>query len=85
MKQKASGRHYVMLAFYIISLVAMKLEDKYSVFTLLFPQKEISEAANVASRNRTTQLQQKRMAANAPIQKLQPQPQPRKKPATKYY
>lgn len=35
MKQKASGRHYLMLAFYIISIIVLKLDDKYSVFNLL--------------------------------------------------
>jgi serine/threonine protein kinase len=43
MKQKASGRHYLMLAFYVVSLIALKLDDKYSVFNLLFPQQQVVE------------------------------------------
>lgn len=43
MKQKASGRHYMMLAFYIVSLIALKLDDKYSVFNLFFPQQQVVE------------------------------------------
>ena len=70
MKQKASGRHYIMLAFYILSLVALKLDDKYSVMALLFSQQETAEAANVRasgnqkSINRNSQVHQKRTAAN---------------------
>jgi hypothetical protein len=84
MKQKASGRHYIMLAFYVLSLVAMKLDDKYSIFNFLFPQKDNIEMVS-AKTNRNLQMQQKRMAANAPVQKLQPQPQPKKKATTRYY
>lgn len=35
-KQKATTRHYMMFAFYVISLVALKLDNQYSIFNLIF-------------------------------------------------
>jgi serine/threonine-protein kinase len=76
MKQKASNRHYLIFAFYVLSLVALKLDDKYSVFNLLFPQKQVS--VNVASYG-----VQKRVPVRAAVQQTtyarqQPQQQQRR-------
>lgn len=35
-KQKATTRHYMMFAFYVLSLVALKLDNQYSIFNLIF-------------------------------------------------
>lgn len=35
-KQKATARHYMMFGFYVISLVALKLDNQYSIFNLFF-------------------------------------------------
>lgn len=39
-KQKATARHYMMFAFYVISLVALKLDNQYSLFSLIFREQE---------------------------------------------
>lgn len=47
-KQKATARHYMMFGFYVISLVALKLDNQYSIFNLLFQgqQAQATEAGD---------------------------------------
>ncbi len=64
-KQKASLRHYMLFGFYIISLIALKLDNQYSIFNLLFHEQEaraiaIAEPVKtmvVAKQNRQVQSQ----------------------------
>lgn len=35
-KQKATTRHYMIFAFYVLSLIALKLDNQYSIFNLIF-------------------------------------------------
>jgi serine/threonine protein kinase len=51
MKKKASTRHYVMFAFYLFSVVALKLDDSYNIFESLFSR---HEAVDVAANDTTT-------------------------------
>ncbi len=45
LKQKAQSRHYLMLIFYIVSLVAIKMEDSFSLlYELVAPTKVESQA-----------------------------------------
>lgn len=44
MKQKASSRHYLMLAFYILSIIAIKIDDGSSIFNLFMPEKEVIQS-----------------------------------------
>jgi len=47
MRQNASTRHYVWLAFYVLAIVVLQLEGKYSIFNYLIPIPEVgvSQAA----------------------------------------
>lgn len=70
MKQKASSRHYLMLAFYILSLIAIKIDDGSSIFNLFTPEKEVIQTiaandapARVAPRVKSQQSQPARQAA----------------------
>ncbi len=69
-KQKASTRHYLLFAFYIISLIALKLDNQYSIFNLFFRE---SEARATASLNNEPA---KNYAANAKGARQLPQVQP---------
>lgn len=42
-KQKATTRHYLMFAFYVLSLVALKLDNQYSIFSLIFRESSAHE------------------------------------------
>ncbi len=44
MRQNASTRHYVWLAFYVLALVVLQLEGRYSIFTYLIPVPEVASA-----------------------------------------
>jgi serine/threonine protein kinase len=44
MRQNASTRHYVWLAFYVLALVTLQLEGRYSIFTYLIPVPEVKMA-----------------------------------------
>ncbi len=91
MKQKASGRHYVMLAFYILSLVALKLDDRFSVLNFLFPQQEVAAVANirpsgpVKNPNKHLHAQQRRVPANTNQIKAQSYKQNYNKKKSKTY
>jgi serine/threonine protein kinase len=60
-KQKATARHYMMFAFYVFSLIALKLDNQYSIFNLIFHEQAAqadnaeyamaSTAAHPAARN----------------------------------
>ncbi|WP_413288195.1 serine/threonine protein kinase [Bdellovibrio sp. HCB337] len=45
MKEKASMRHYVLFAFYLISVVVLKLDESYGFFDFLVPQGRVVAAA----------------------------------------
>jgi len=45
MKEKASTRHYMMFAFYIISIVVLKLDESYALFDFLVPQARVTAVA----------------------------------------
>lgn len=62
MKQKASSRHYMMLAFYILSLVVLKMEGKYNVFNMIFPdsaQVEVLEQSALRANPRSLKAQRR--------------------------
>jgi len=42
MKQKASTRHYILFAFYVISIVVLKLDESYALFDFLLPQSRVA-------------------------------------------
>lgn len=44
MKQKATTRHYIMFAIYLISLIVLKLDADYDLFQFLIPETKIAEA-----------------------------------------
>lgn len=52
MKQKASTRHYVLLVFYVVSLLTLKLGDRFDLFSFLEPQKQIRLAEQSTSRTK---------------------------------
>lgn len=70
MKEKASGRHYIMLAFYIISLIALKWEDREVVLAYLMPRQEVVKVANAATTT-TPNRKAKRESASTNLQKSQ--------------
>lgn len=49
MKEKASTRHYILFAFYLISVVVLKLDESYGLFDFLIPQGRIAAQASAPS------------------------------------
>ncbi len=75
-KQKASGRHYLLFAFYIISLIALKFDNQYSIFNLIFHEQaaratavESSSNYAVAKQNRQVRAPAESSAPEKPLQK----------------
>lgn len=46
MKEKASTRHYVLFAFYLMSVVLLKLDESYGFFDFLLPQGRVAAQAS---------------------------------------
>lgn len=45
MKEKAKARHYVLFAFYLISIIVLKLDESYGLFDFLVPQARATAVA----------------------------------------
>lgn len=45
MKEKATFRHYLMFAFYVASIVLLKLDESYALFEFLVPQSRVVASA----------------------------------------
>ena len=79
MKQKATIRHYALFALYFVSLVALKLDDRYALLDRIFglPQDQAQIVAMVPRRPVTTQVVQVMQAAQqAPVTVAQAPVQP---------
>lgn len=64
MKKKASMRHYVLFAFYLISVIVIKLDQSYSLFEFLLPQPKIAAEAPVAQERVAAPPQQRAQNRN---------------------
>jgi serine/threonine protein kinase len=77
MKQKASVRHYMMLAFYVLSIVLIKLDNQYSFLNFIFEQKE-ARPANVSASVTSATMGSSEMASKTPARKLKKAAAPHK-------
>jgi serine/threonine protein kinase len=65
MKEKASTRHYLMFAFYVVSLVVLKLDASYGLFDCLIPQGTIATASAPLEKAQSKLLSNRRGPAKA--------------------
>ncbi len=49
MKEKASARHYMLFAFYLLSVIMLKLDESYGFFNFLIPQGKMAGQAQAAA------------------------------------
>ncbi|MBS1970742.1 MAG: serine/threonine protein kinase [Bdellovibrionales bacterium] len=81
MKEKASTRHYMLFAFYLLSVIMLKLDESYGFFDFLIPQgKMAGQVQAVAPERRaparTVQRQQQQQQRYAAPRARAVQPQP---------
>jgi hypothetical protein len=66
MKQKATKRHYLMLAFYILSLVALKLDEPLSLLDYIFDKKSFFSRENITGQVKSSKLGRKIASQDMP-------------------
>jgi serine/threonine-protein kinase len=79
MKEKASIRHYVLFAFYLISIVVLKLDESYMLFDFLLPQAHTASPAPRAVAARRAEVERKM----EPERKIEPERSSRVVPAVR--
>jgi len=84
MKEKASTRHYILFAFYLISVILLKLDDTYGFFDFLVPQGRVATqvATHVVDRQQPQQ-NLRRVPARAVPQRQQARAVRHQQPITK--